>query len=191
MATPDTTPADDRLYTLEEYERLPEEEGRVELVRGRLVREPPATFDHGSLTVEIGARIHRYLRENPIGVVVAEVGYVLSRSPPTVRGPDVSFVARERVPPDAETIGFPHMVPDLAVEIVSPSNTAEELQDRVADLLEAGARLVWVIYPSRRQAVAYRSREEARILTEADALDGGEVLPGLVVPLAELFARRF
>ena len=84
---------------------------------------------------------------------------------------------------------FGHLAPDLAVEIVSPSNTASEIIDKTADYLDAGTRLVWVIEPSRRSVTIYRSRSEIRLLREGDALEGYDVLPGFSVPVAEVFGR--
>jgi Uma2 family endonuclease len=81
------------------------------------------------------------------------------------------------------------MAPDLAVEVVSPSNTAAEILDKVADYLDAGSRLVWVVEPTGRRVTVYRSRNEIHLLQEDGALDGYDVLPGFSVPVAEIFAR--
>ncbi|MGH7482128.1 MAG: Uma2 family endonuclease, partial [Longimicrobiales bacterium] len=117
----------------------------------------------------------------------AETGFVLRQDPPTVRAPDAAFVATARIPPPAGQLGFAALAPDLVVEIVSPSNWASELQARVLDYLEAGTRLVWVIDPASRTATVYRSRTDIEILSDDAALDGADVLPGLRLPLVELF----
>ncbi len=178
------------LMTVDEFEQLPDDEWRTELVRGRLVREPPAGMNHGELAIEVAFRMMGFVRTHDLGkVYAAETGFVLFEDPPTVRAPDVAFVAKSRLPSPEESIRFGRMAPDLAVEVVSPSNTASEILDKVADYLEAGTRLVWVVEPRRLCVTEYRSRTEIRLLQGGDALDGYDVLPGFSVPVAELFAR--
>jgi Uma2 family endonuclease len=173
--------------TIEEFERLPDEASRMELVRGHVVREPPAGFEHGGIAAQVASCLHTFVRRHGLGKVLgAETGFVLFDDPPTVRAPDVAFVARDRLPADPR--GFPRLAPDLAVEIVSPSNTLSEIQDKVFDYLDAGTRLVWVVEPRGRTVTVYRSREEIGILTPSQEIDGGEVLPGFRVEVSELFA---
>ncbi|MGH7588021.1 MAG: Uma2 family endonuclease [Gemmatimonadota bacterium] len=177
------------LLTLEEFERLPDDEFRTELVRGRLVREPPAGMDHGWLGIYMAFLITDFVLEHDLGKVFnSDTGFVLFEEPPTVRAPDVSFVSRDRLPPPEESVGFGHLAPDLAVEILSPSNTAIEILAKVQDYLEAGTRLVWVVEPSRRSVTEYRSRHESRLLREDERLDGYDVLPGFSMTVAEVFA---
>ena len=174
---------------LEEFQELPEEDAyRLELVRGRLVREPRPGTRHGSLMARLGARLERHVKENRLGIVCMDFGVVLSTEPPTVRGPDIGFISADRLPPEGAPIGFLRVAPDLAVEIVSPSNTASEIQEKVLEYLEAEARLVWVVDPQTRVASTYRSRDEIRLLGEEDELEGGDVLPGFRLALRELFA---
>jgi Uma2 family endonuclease len=113
--------------------------------------------------------------------------------PPPVhrnRRPDVAFVSyqsypRERAVPSDD--GAWEVVPDLAVEVVSPNDMAEEVMTKVTDYLRAGARLVWVIYPRLVQVIVFESLTQVRGLTRTDTLDGGIVLPGFTLPLATLF----
>lgn len=180
-------PSTEPLLTVEEFEALPEEEGKVELSRGRLVREPPVGASHGWVAVNLAVPIREHVRRHGLGAVFVEVGYVLSREPATVRGPDLSFLAADRLPPEGMPPGFWRLAPDLAVEIVSPSNTLPELQEKVLQYLEAGTRLVWIVDPTTRTAIEYRSRDDIRLLTGAEELDGGDVLPGFRVTLREIF----
>lgn len=180
----------DTLISLDEFERLPDNEWRTELVRGRLIREPPAGMDHGHLANHVAYLVTGFAYQHDLGeVYAAETGFVLFEDPPTVRAPDVAFVSRARLPSTEEAVGFGRMAPDLAVEIVSPSNTAAEILDKVADYLEAGSRLVWVVEPAGRRITVYRSRTEIQLLQEGDALDGYDVLPGFSLSVAEIFAR--
>lgn len=176
------------ILTLEAFAALPEEPWRAELVRGLVAREPPAGFEHGWITARLGALLDEHLRASGTGAVVAaETGFVLEEDPPTVRAPDVALVTEGRIPPPGERAGFVRGAPDLAVEIVSPSNTASEVQEKVVDYLRAGCRLVWVVDPRTRSVTAYESPREIRLLREGEALDGGGVLPGLSLPVEALF----
>lgn len=168
---------------------MPEEDGfRLELVEGNVIREPRPGARHGRLTTRLASALHAHAEEHALGVVCTDFGVVLGENPPTVRGPDIGFIASERLRPEDLPTGFLKAAPDLAVEIVSPSNTATEIQRKVLEYLAAGSRLVWVVDPETRSVNAYRSREEARLLSEGEILDGGNVLPGFRLALKELFA---
>lgn len=174
--------------SLEEFQRLSEEdEHRVELSRGRLVREPRPGAEHGWLVGKLVQRIGSHASERGLGIAVTETGFLLNVEPPTVRGPDVAFIAEENLPSEGIPSGFWTVPPDLAVEVVSPSNSSEEIQEKVLQYLEADTRLVWVVDPGTRSVTAYRSRNEIRLLTEGDTLDGADVLPGFRLPVTDLF----
>jgi Uma2 family endonuclease len=180
----------ERPLSLEEFQRLPEEDQhRIELVRGRLVREPLPGAEHGWLTGKLIGELAPFVRERALGLVVTETGFLLSDDPPTVRGPDVAFIATESLPPEGIPDGYWQVAPELAVEVVSPSNSASDIREKVLEYLAAGTRLVWVVDPVTRSVTAYRSRDEIRLLTTADELEGADVLPGFRLELAELFAR--
>jgi Uma2 family endonuclease len=182
------TDAIEGLLTLEEFERLPEEdEYLLELVRGRLVREPRPGGEHGLLAGELVGRLHYHVRLHGLGRVVTETGFLLSEDPPTVRGPDVAFISAKRFPKAGAPSGFWRFAPDLAVEIVSSSNTATEIQEKVLEYLESGATLVWVVDPRIRTVTVFRSRTEVRVLTDGEILDGADVLPGFQLEVSELF----
>jgi Uma2 family endonuclease len=187
MANANRSP--ERLLTLQEFIELPEEDGwRDELVRGRLVREPAPASQHGRVVVRLGRFLDEYA-DAAGGLVVADTGYILERRPPaTVRVPDLSFIARDR------TAGYPasemrDVPPDLAVEVLSPSNRPAEMRQKIADYFAAGLRLVWVVDPHRRTVAVHASPTEAHVLPAHATLDGGAVLPGFRLPLATLFSR--
>lgn len=113
------------------------------------------------------------------------MGVVFPGEPPTVRGPDIAFYTTDRVP-DPLPEGFLTAAPDLAIEIVSRGNTVSRLLEKVTEYLAAGTRLVWVVDPSSRTATIYRSRQDIRILTEEEVLDGAEVVSGFRAVLAEI-----
>jgi Uma2 family endonuclease len=174
--------------TAEEYARLPEEDGvRHELAAGLLMSEPIPLPRHGPIELRLGRLLADFADEAGLGVVLTEAGFLLSRDPDTVRGPDVAFVRRDRFDPDEAARSYFRGAPDLAVEIHSRSNRSAEMHAKVADYLAAGASLVWVVDPERRSVTVCRSLLDRRRLETSDALDGGEVLLGLTIPLAGLF----
>jgi Uma2 family endonuclease len=184
--TTGTPDLETKLLTIEEFERLPDDGWRMELVRGQVVREPPTGFDHGDVAFEIGFLLRSFVKEHGLGKVVGtDSGFVLFDDPPTVRAPDVAFVREERLAFDRER--FAPFAPDLAVEVLSPSNTMSEIHDKVLDYLDAGTRLVWVVDPASRTVTVYRSRDDIRLLRADDEIGGADVLPGFRCRVSELF----
>ncbi|MGH7571900.1 MAG: Uma2 family endonuclease [Gemmatimonadota bacterium] len=178
----------EHLLTLEEFERLPEEsDQRVELSRGRVVREPLPAAEHGWLARKLLREIDSHASRNGLGVAINDTGFLLSVDPPTVRRPDVAFIARDNLPATDLPAGLWPMAPDLAVEIVSPTNRKAEIEEKVSEYLEAGTRLVWLVEPRTRTLTVYRSAEDVHHLQEGDTLDGEDVLRGFRFPISELF----
>jgi Uma2 family endonuclease len=176
--------------TLDEYLALPDDAYRYELQGGFLLSEQPPGFEHGDVCAEVGVRLRENARRARAGSVVAGVSFVLARDPETVRIPDVAFVRAERVATLADRSGpFPG-APDLAVEVLSPSNTPGEIHAKVADYLAAGTPLVWVVDWESRSVVTYRELLRPIRLSGDDQLDAGEVLPDFTVRVAELFERQ-
>lgn len=180
-------PPDNRPLHAEDLYDLPLDDIRTELVRGDLVREPPASFGHGVRAVEIGYELRRFLEGNPLGVACgAETGFILSRDPDTVRAPDAAFVTRERAEQFGARDGFFEGAPDLAAEVVSPGDGLREVGAKVRDYLATGTRLVWVIDPRRRTVTVHRPGADPRVLRPDDLLEGSDVLPGFRVPVHRL-----
>ena len=160
----------------------------LELVKGELIERAPAGGRHGRVSSHIDYRLRMFVEQNDLGeVFAAETGFILERNPDTVLAPDAAFVAKGRLPAGDPPVGFPELVPDLVVEVVSPGNTAAEMQAKVEQWLQAGARMVWVFYPDTRSAAVYRGLHDAQILTERDELPGDPVLPGFSCPVRDLF----
>jgi Uma2 family endonuclease len=172
-----------------EYARLPDEDRyHGELVQGSLVRESRPGGRHGQVQLNVAAALHAHVRVGGLGAVLVESGYVLFPGTATVRGPDVSFVARERIPADGLPDGFLRLAPDLAVEVISSSNRAAGLAEKVNEYLRAGVRRVWVVDPRRRTVTEHARGADVRVLGGADVLDGGDVVPGFRIPVGDLFA---
>lgn len=187
---PSTSDPDTRPLTIAEYADLQEpDDVRSELVRGVLVREPRPGFGHGRVLSRLDRILGGFVEEEGLGEVLVDVGVVLSADPPTVRGPDLLFLSAERIP-DPRPTGFLEIPPDLAVEVVSPSNRASEIREKVTEYLEAGVRMVWVLDPASRTGTVYRSRRDIRLLTPADELDGADVVPGFRVRLGDVLPEE-
>lgn len=160
---------------------------RFELVDGRLLVREPAGFRHGRVVATLATILGTHVREHRLGVVLTgDAGFILRRGPDTVRAPDVSFVSRARIP-DPEPVSFAELAPDLAVEIVSPSNSPDQIAGRVRDLLAAGTRLIWILDPETQGATIHRPHREPEHLASGGEIDGEDVLPGFRCSLEEIF----
>ena len=178
-----------RPITADELLRLPTGMGqRYELVNGELRTMTPAGYEHGDIVAEIGMRLRVYVRANGLGRVSgAETGFRLHSNPDTVRAPDVAFVSQVRIPAGKLPQGYFPGAPDLAVEVISPSEVAADIQSKVTEYFEAGVRLVWIVYPNNRQVAVYRSVLDGVILSADDTLDGADLIPGFACRVAEFF----
>lgn len=178
-----------RLMTADELLRLPRGEHRYRLIKGELITMSPAGSEHGALVVNMTLPLAQYVKANDLGIVFgAETGFKVAENPDTVLAPDVSFISWERVP----TSGIPKKywpgAPDLAVEVLSPGDTAREVEVKVGQWLAAGARLVWTVNPKQRSVTVHRSPQDSDTLSETDELDGEEVVPGFRCRVSEIFA---
>jgi Uma2 family endonuclease len=178
----------ERLYTVEELPGIPDS---YELVDGELVMMmTPAGWMHGYLVAKIGAMLASYVEQNELGMVFGEqTGFILSRRPDTVRAPDASFVREGRIPDDRNLTDYFPGAPDLAVEVLSPSNGASTMAHKIIQYFAAGTQLVWVVNPKAKLVVVHAPDREPVTLHEGDALDGEDVIPGFHYKIAQLFAR--
>ena len=176
--------------TAEELLSLPRGQFRYELINGELKKMSPAGHNHGRIAVRLTVPLAVYAREKGLGeVYAAETGFKLSSDPDTVRAPDVAFIRQRRVKEVGETKGYWPGAPDLAVEVLSPDDTVSEVEEKVAEWLEAGAHMVWVVSPKLHTVTVYRSLTDIETLTEKETLDGGNVVPGFQISIAEIFAE--
>lgn len=175
--------------TAEELLELPRGRFRYELVKGELKKMPPAGYEHGTLAAKITARLIQYVEPRHLGdVAAAETGFKVSENPDTVRAPDVAFISRERVEAIGAVKGYWLGAPDLACEVISPGDSYTEVQEKVVEWLNAGTKMVLVVDPEKRAFTVYHSLTDVRFLGEQDVLEGGEVVPGWELPVAEIFA---
>ena len=178
-----------RPITADDLLRMPDDGFRYELVEGNLREMAPAGHQHGRIAINVSMPLAQHVKANNLGVVyAAETGFKLASNPDTVRAPDVAFVRRERVESVGDSEGFWPGAPDLAVEVVSPGDSYTDVEEKVFDWLDAGTRLVIVANPRKRLVTVYRSLTEVVVLTEADVLDGGDVVPGFTMPVKDIFS---
>ncbi|MCS6880702.1 MAG: Uma2 family endonuclease [Oscillochloridaceae bacterium] len=175
-----------RLLTVEEFAALPPGASRRELVGGEVVETMPPGGIHGILAALITAALSQWSRQRG-GYVGIESGFVLQQDPATVRAPDVYYVRAERLPETGVPEGFWTIAPDLAVEIVSPSDSADGLHEKVRDYLAAGASAVWVVYPRSRSITVHTPDGLARTYGPEASLESPDLLPGFSLKIADLF----
>lgn len=162
---------------------------RHELVRGELRTLTKPGFRHGRVAATIGTLLGVHARQTGSGVTVAaETGFLLARAPDTVRAPDAAFISKERAEQAGETVKYWPGAPDLAVEVVSPSDTFHEVQDKALEWLTAGATAVLVLDPAKQTATVYRGKGDARVYEAREIVDLNDAVPGFSVAVAELFA---
>ncbi|MCA1630990.1 MAG: Uma2 family endonuclease [Acidobacteria bacterium] len=179
------------LMTEDELLRMPDDGFRYELIEGELRQMSPTGFDHGNCTGKLHILLGAHVLKHKLGfVLAAETGFVIARTEDgraTVRAPDVAFVARGRVPADADTSKFLELAPDLIAETLSPSDTAVEVEEKIASWLAAGVRRALVVNPASRSVTVYRSPADISRLTDADELDLGDVIDGFRCRVSEIF----
>lgn len=173
------------LLSWEAFEQLPDDGMHLEVIEGELIAFPPPKSGH-SIIAANATTLLRLLEDQDLGRVFTEAGYKLSENPATWIRPDVSFLKMERVnatDPDGYFLG----APELAIEIVSPSETARTLNRKVDALLAAGSLAVRVVYPDEHKVRVFLPDGTSHRLGPEDVLSLDELLPGWEVPVAKLF----
>jgi Uma2 family endonuclease len=170
----------------EQIESWPQEK-RFELINGEVIEMPPPGWKHSAVATELAYLLKHFVREQKLGAVMVEAGYTFAAA--MVRVPDVSFIAAERKPKER-----PHdavFVPDLAVEIISPSETPSLISEKTVLYLRSGVKLVWNIYLDTQRVEVWQADEAGRFFMQPlgadDTLDGGDVLPGFAVRVPALY----
>jgi Uma2 family endonuclease len=165
---------------------------RYEVINGVIVEVEPMSAYANKIANRLNAKIIVYLESHKIGESNVEIMFriPLDEDRNRQRIPDVSFVSYERWPSDRPTPYFGNpldIVPDVAVEVVSPTDVLDDVFDKAYEYLRGGVRLVWVILPKQQQVLVYKSRDNVTIMSATDDLDGGDVLPGFKVNVGSLF----
>jgi len=176
--------------TADQLLRMPDDGYRYELVEGELRKMAPAGWRHGAVGGNLHSLLGHHVMEHKLGqVFFAETGFLIARGPDTVRAPDIAFIRQERLEEQRSEEAFWPGGPDLAVEVVSPSDTTGAVDEKVESWLDAGTKIVWVVNPKWRSVTVYRSATNIKTLTENDDLDGEDVVPGFRCRVGEIFVN--
>ena len=191
MATTTATKPDAtgrKLYTADDLLRLTVEGFRGELIRGELSETMPSGEAHGNVVAKLVYLLMMYVMPRRLGRVTAsDSGVRLDHGPDTVREPDVGFFSEDKFQGAEPAAGYSEAVPDLVVEVTSPSDRISAVHDKALMWLRYGTRLVWVVNPNRREVAVYREGEPVLTLTDTDSLDGLDVLPGFTCAVSDVF----
>ena len=167
---------------------MPDDGFRYELIRGELRKMPYRGFLEGHVSASITALLGTHVKANRLGTVYAGgTGFLLESAPDHVLAPAMAFVRRARAESVVDRDGYFPGAPDIAVEVISPSDSYTEVEEKVADWLNAGTLAVLVVDPRRRTIKVHRSPAEAVVLTEADVLAVEEIVPGWQMRVRDIF----
>ncbi|MDQ3693600.1 MAG: Uma2 family endonuclease [Chloroflexota bacterium] len=176
--------------TLEELERDGAPEGFWEVINGELIEMPPASFEHSWIGMRIGRLIGNYVDAHRLGVVFgADGGVVLAKDPLTLRAPDVGYVRHDRLPAASDAEVFLRVTPDLVVEIRSRFARSAPALAKAAMWLESGTALVWLVDAEAETVTVFAPQSGPRVVTMAETLDGGDILPGFTLPVRDIFTQ--
>lgn len=154
-----------------------------EYIKGELIPAPPTSIEHGDISMNLILPLTMYVRENQLGrVYIPDTGFRVGER---VLMPDIAFLLNEHIPDDRSKAS--PVPPDLAVEVVSPTDIEYQIEEKVFAYLEAGTQLVWVLKPVSKTVTVYRSETDITLLTRNDTLTGEKVVEGFSCQVAELF----
>ncbi len=179
-----------KVWTDEAFMALPDDGHRYEIIKGELIDMGNSGALHGYVCSTLMILLGGYVRIQKLGAMFdSSTAFKMKNG--NKRSPDISFFTKERLQGITELPSvFLEGAPDLAVEVLSPGNTVEEIDEKIAEYFENGARLVWVISPTQHYILVYRCAQEPdRLLKSADFLDGEDVIPGFTLPVADLFEK--
>ena len=182
------TTAKTKLLTADELLRLYSHGVRGELIRGVLHETMPTGQEHGETAANATFLLASFVKPRKLGrLTTSDAGVWLERNPDTVREPDVAFFSAEKIPPGLRVTGYSEVVPDLVVEISSPSDSRRQIREKAMMWLDHGVLLVWVAHPNTRTIDVHRAGGDLTTLSEGDTLDGGDVLPGFTCDVSDIF----
>ena len=180
-----------KLLTADDLLRLDSKGIRGELIRGELYETMSANGEHGEIVMKLGFLLGYFIIPLRLGRLSgSDSGVFLERNPDTVREPDIAFFSVETLPPNVRVRGYYEVVPDLVVEVASPSDSRREVNAKVQMWLSYGVRLVWAVFPATRTVESHPQHGAPTLLTAVDILDGGEVIPGFTCKVSDIFADQ-
>lgn len=159
-----------------------------ELWEGVLKEVSPSSWKPGVVAARVVGVLINYVDLHSLGYIsTAEAGYILNTNPHTVVAPDVAFVRADRFPGGSSDKGFYPLPPDLAVEVISPSDRKSDIVEKQALYAKAGVPLVWWVDPERKTVTVYRLGQQLEVVGATGTLDGGDVLPGFTLDIQTIF----
>ena len=183
-----TTTEATRLLTADDLLRLYGRGVRGELIRGVLCETMATGQRHGKIVMNLGSELRVFAKARRLGTLVgSDSGVWLERDPDTVREPDLAFTSVDRLPLGEDVPGYAEIVPDLVVEVRSPSDSRREVNDKAVMWLSHGARLVWVVHPDTRTVDVHQADGAVSTVGADGDLEGGDVLPGFSCALSDIF----
>ena len=184
-----TTATTTSLLTADEFFDLAVDEGKCELIDGEVRTMTPGGGEHGAVGFDVGMLVGTFVNQHQLGrMFTAETGFLIQRNPDTVLAPDLAFVRKERIEALGLPVKFFPEAPALVVEVVSPSDTVDEVDAKMIRWLEAGVELGLVLHPRVRTVTVYCAVDDIRVLTEKDVFDGEPVLPGFSCRVSDFFS---
>jgi Uma2 family endonuclease len=176
------------LMTAEELMQLNDDGFRHELINGELITMPLPGTPHGRITARLSGRLEDFVWEHDLGEVYAESGFKLTANPDTVLGPDITFVSKHRLQEAGEVKGYWPGPPDLAVEVLSPSDRPSMVKTRISRLFAYGVKQLWIVNPKDHTVTIYRSFSDSQTFSGSDHLEADDILPGFRISLNRIFS---
>ena len=176
------------LMTAEELLELPDDGYRHELINGELERMPPPGFPHGRIAMRLMAPLANFVWDHDLGEVYDYCGFQLTVGPDTVLGPDLAFVSKQRLREPAEDKGYWPGPPDIAGEVLSPSDRPSRVSKRISLWFDYGVKQLWIVNQKNRTVTVYRSPSDATTFSGSDYLEAQDLLPGFKLSLDRIFS---
>ena len=182
------TTTKEKLLTADDLLKLHSKEVRGELIRGVLCQTMSTGTKHGKIVMKLGFLLGSVVIPHRLGTLVgSDSGILLERDPDTVREPDIAYFSAEKMPLGEDLPGYTEIIPDIVVEIVSPSDSWQSVHDKASMWLRFGVPLVWVAHPDWREVEVHSLGGAAFTLTDTDTLNGGDVLPSFTCKVSDIF----
>lgn len=176
------------LMTAEELMQLPDDGFRYELVNGELEKMPPPGHPHGRIAFRLGLYVGQFILDQELGEAFAtDTGFKLTSNPDTVLASDFAFVTPERFREGKDTEGYWPGPPELAVEVLSPSDRAGKVNKKISQWFSFGTRQVWIADPKHGTVTVYRSPSDTTLFSGSDFLEAPDLLPGFQISLEKIF----
>ncbi len=175
------------LMTAEELMELPDDGFRYELINGELEKMPPPGSPHGRIAFQLSVYLGQFILEHGLGQGFTGIGFKLTSNPDTVLAPDLAFLADENFAKGRDTEGYWLGPPDLAVEVLSPSDRPGKVKQRISRWFSLGVKQLWIVDLKHTKVTVYRSPSDATTFSGSDYLEAQDLFPGFRLSLDKIF----